>query len=116
MRLGVLDVGSNTVHLLVVDARPGARPLAAYSHKTELRPGRAARRRRPVAEAGRRPADQGDPGRACEVAEDQGVEELLALRHLRDARGDERREVIAASARDAPVSIYRCCPARTRRG
>lgn len=36
MRLGVLDVGSNTVHLLVVDAHPGARPLAAYSHKAEL--------------------------------------------------------------------------------
>jgi exopolyphosphatase/guanosine-5'-triphosphate,3'-diphosphate pyrophosphatase len=37
MRLGVLDVGSNTVHLLVVDAHPGARPLPAYSHKEELR-------------------------------------------------------------------------------
>lgn len=29
MRLGVLDVGSNTVHLLVVDAEPGVRPLPA---------------------------------------------------------------------------------------
>ncbi len=37
MRLGVLDVGSNTVHLLVVDAHPGARPLPAHSEKTELR-------------------------------------------------------------------------------
>lgn len=37
MRLGVLDVGSNTVHLLVVDAHPGARPLPATSHKVELR-------------------------------------------------------------------------------
>jgi exopolyphosphatase / guanosine-5'-triphosphate,3'-diphosphate pyrophosphatase len=37
MRLGVLDVGSNTVHLLVMDAHAGARPWAAYSHKTELR-------------------------------------------------------------------------------
>ncbi|MEV6165247.1 Ppx/GppA phosphatase family protein [Streptomyces sp. NPDC052052] len=37
MRLGVLDVGSNTVHLLVVDAHPGARPLPAHSHKAELR-------------------------------------------------------------------------------
>ena len=24
MRLGVLDIGSNTVHLLLVDAHPGA--------------------------------------------------------------------------------------------
>ncbi|MGV9570108.1 Ppx/GppA phosphatase family protein [Streptomyces nigra] len=37
MRLGVPDVGSNTVHLLVVDAHPGARPLPAHSHKEELR-------------------------------------------------------------------------------
>ncbi len=36
MRLGVLDIGSNTVHLLVVDAHPGARPLPATSHKEEL--------------------------------------------------------------------------------
>ena len=37
MRLGVLDVGSNTVHFLVVDAHRGARPLPAFSHKAELR-------------------------------------------------------------------------------
>ncbi|KOU37776.1 MULTISPECIES: Ppx/GppA phosphatase family protein [unclassified Streptomyces] len=37
MRLGVLDVGSNTVHLLVVDAHAGAAPLPAHSHKAELR-------------------------------------------------------------------------------
>ncbi|MFC9649445.1 Ppx/GppA family phosphatase [Streptomyces sp. NPDC059892] len=37
MRLGVLDVGSNTVHLLAVDAHRGARPLPAYSYKAELR-------------------------------------------------------------------------------
>jgi exopolyphosphatase / guanosine-5'-triphosphate,3'-diphosphate pyrophosphatase len=37
MRLGVLDVGSNTVHLLVVDAHHGAHPWPAYSEKTELR-------------------------------------------------------------------------------
>jgi exopolyphosphatase/guanosine-5'-triphosphate,3'-diphosphate pyrophosphatase len=36
MRLAVLDVGSNTVHLLVVDAHRGARPLPASSYKTEL--------------------------------------------------------------------------------
>ncbi len=36
MRLGVLDVGSNTVHLLVVDAHPGGHPLPAFSHKAEL--------------------------------------------------------------------------------
>jgi exopolyphosphatase/guanosine-5'-triphosphate,3'-diphosphate pyrophosphatase len=36
MRLGVLDVGSNTIHLQVVDAHRGAKPIPATSHKTEL--------------------------------------------------------------------------------
>ncbi|MDT7548796.1 MAG: exopolyphosphatase / guanosine-5-triphosphate,3-diphosphate pyrophosphatase [Actinomycetota bacterium] len=36
MRLGVLDVGSNTVHLLIVDAHPGGHPDPVRSHKTEL--------------------------------------------------------------------------------
>jgi exopolyphosphatase/guanosine-5'-triphosphate,3'-diphosphate pyrophosphatase len=37
MRLGVLDVGSNTVHLLVVDAHRGGHPWPAHSEKTVLR-------------------------------------------------------------------------------
>lgn len=37
MRLGVLDMGSNTIHLQVVDAHPGARPTPASSQKFELR-------------------------------------------------------------------------------
>src|SRR5215475_8710264 len=36
MRLGVLDVGSNTVHFLVIDARRGGRPLPVFSHKAEF--------------------------------------------------------------------------------
>ena len=37
MRLGVLDVGSNTVHLLVVDAHRGGHPLPQTSEKSVLR-------------------------------------------------------------------------------
>jgi exopolyphosphatase/guanosine-5'-triphosphate,3'-diphosphate pyrophosphatase len=37
MRLGVLDVGSNTVHLLVVDAFQGAQPTPQLSRKSVLR-------------------------------------------------------------------------------
>ncbi|HEX2301378.1 MAG TPA: hypothetical protein VHH34_23235, partial [Pseudonocardiaceae bacterium] len=37
MRLGVLDVGSNTVHLLVVDAHHGAHPMPQTSEKSVLR-------------------------------------------------------------------------------
>ncbi|WP_261624764.1 Ppx/GppA phosphatase family protein [Nesterenkonia marinintestina] len=36
MRLGVLDIGSNTVHLLLVDAHSGAKPEAFASHKRPL--------------------------------------------------------------------------------
>ncbi|MGH4021038.1 MAG: hypothetical protein ACRDT0_17800 [Pseudonocardiaceae bacterium] len=37
MRLGVLDVGSNTVHLLVVDAHRGGHPTPMSSEKSVLR-------------------------------------------------------------------------------
>jgi exopolyphosphatase/guanosine-5'-triphosphate,3'-diphosphate pyrophosphatase len=37
MRLGVLDVGSNTVHLQIMDAHHGAAPLAQSSFKHEIR-------------------------------------------------------------------------------
>ena len=36
VRLGVLDVGSNTVHLLLIDGHPGARPEPYASHKIPL--------------------------------------------------------------------------------
>ena len=35
MRLGVIDVGSNTVHFLVVDAYYGGHPLPAFSHRPQ---------------------------------------------------------------------------------
>lgn len=37
VRLGVLDIGSNTVHLLVADVQPGGRPLASTSTRTVVR-------------------------------------------------------------------------------
>ncbi|KMS91011.1 MULTISPECIES: Ppx/GppA phosphatase family protein [Streptomyces] len=76
MRLGVLDVGSNTVHLLVVDAHPGACPLPAHSHKAELR----------LAQLLDDSGAIGDEGidqliavvrDALQAAEDKGVEDLL---------------------------------------
>ncbi|MFC8503866.1 Ppx/GppA phosphatase family protein [Pedococcus sp. NPDC057267] len=78
MRLGVVDVGSNTVHLLVVDAHRGAQPLPATSHKIELRLSEH------VTDDGRI-ADSGEEAlarfvRDClAVAEDQGVEEVMAF-------------------------------------
>jgi exopolyphosphatase/guanosine-5'-triphosphate,3'-diphosphate pyrophosphatase len=37
MRLGVLDVGSNTVHLQVFDTHNGSRPNPTFSYKEDLR-------------------------------------------------------------------------------
>ncbi|MGA4850457.1 Ppx/GppA family phosphatase [Streptomyces sp. G5(2025)] len=76
MRLGVLDVGSNTVHLLVVDAHPGARPLPAHSHKADLR---LAQLLDPVGAIGPDGVDRlvATVRAAMEAAEDKGVEEVL---------------------------------------
>ena len=76
MRLGVLDVGSNTVHLLVVDAHPGARPLPAHSHKAELRLAQL------LDEDGAIDPEGVDKlisvvREAVQAAEDKGVEEML---------------------------------------
>ncbi|MET7360632.1 Ppx/GppA phosphatase family protein [Streptomyces sp. NPDC005562] len=76
MRLGVLDVGSNTVHLLVVDAHPGARPLPAHSHKADLR---LAQLLDPAGAIGPDGVDRlvTVVREAVEAAEDKGVEEVL---------------------------------------
>lgn len=86
MRLGVLDVGSNTVHLLVVDAHPGACPLPAHSHKTELRLAQL------LDDSGAIGAEGVDRLvavilDALQAAEDKGVEDLLpfATSAVRDA-------------------------------
>jgi exopolyphosphatase/guanosine-5'-triphosphate,3'-diphosphate pyrophosphatase len=78
MRLGVLDVGSNTVHLLVVDAHRGAAPLPAYSHKTELKLAEYLEKDGQIAKSG---ADglASFVTEAAELAEDKGCESLLAF-------------------------------------
>ncbi|SFD56098.1 Ppx/GppA phosphatase family protein [Streptomyces aidingensis] len=104
MRLGVLDVGSNTVHLLVVDAHRGARPLPAYSHKAELR----------LAELLDGDGAIGPDGvdrlaqtieSALEVAEDQGVAELLpfATSAVREATNADR--VLARVAEETGIEL-----------
>ncbi len=91
MRLGVLDVGSNTVHLLVVDAHQGARPLPAFSHKAEFRLGEHLD---PANRLTRESALQlrDFVNEALRIAEDKGVQELMAFATsaVRDAdNGDE---------------------------
>ncbi|HEX8008526.1 MAG TPA: Ppx/GppA family phosphatase, partial [Trebonia sp.] len=91
MRLGVLDVGSNTVHLLVVDAYPGARPLPAFSHKAELRLAEHLEPDNALSKAGEARLTSAVE-EALRIAEDKGVEDFLAFATsaVRDAKnGDD---------------------------
>jgi exopolyphosphatase/guanosine-5'-triphosphate,3'-diphosphate pyrophosphatase len=99
MRLGVLDVGSNTVHFLVVDAHQGGRPLPVFSHKAELQLGNSL-------ESGNRLSRscalrlRAFVAEALQIAEDKGVEELLAFATsaVRDASNGD---AVLASVRSA---------------
>lgn len=78
MRLGVLDIGSNTGHLLVVDAHGGAAPMPAFSYKEPLR---LAEHLTPTG----RVSEEGIDAlvdftlRAMQFAESKGCEESLAF-------------------------------------
>ena len=104
MRLGVLDVGSNTVHFLVVDAHQGGRPLPVFSHKADLLLGSNldAGNRLSRAHALRLRAFVGE---ALQIAEDMGVEELLAFATsaVRDAANGD--DVLASVRSDTGVDI-----------
>ncbi|MFI6351019.1 Ppx/GppA family phosphatase [Streptomyces sp. NPDC050560] len=104
MRLGVLDVGSNTVHLLVMDAHPGARPLPAHSHKSELRLAQLRDQRGAI----------GEPGvgllvetvhTALQAAEDQGVEDLLPFATSAVREADNADRVLDRVRRETGVEL-----------
>jgi len=104
MRLGVLDVGSNTVHLLVVDAHPGARPLPAHSHKVELR----------LAQLLDDDGAIGPEGvdkliavvhEALQAAEDKGVEDLLPFATSAVREASNADEVLARVQAETGVAL-----------
>ncbi|MCW2783887.1 MAG: Ppx/GppA phosphatase [Marmoricola sp.] len=78
MRLGVLDIGSNTGHLLVVDAHGGAAPMPASSYKEPLRLAEHLDADGAVSELGIA-ALTTFVGEALELAEDKGCEEIYAF-------------------------------------
>jgi exopolyphosphatase/guanosine-5'-triphosphate,3'-diphosphate pyrophosphatase len=78
MRLGVLDVGSNTVHLLVVDAYQGACPVPAFSHKAELKLAAHLENGSSLSGRGERSL-RGVVAEALRIAEDKGVEDIIAF-------------------------------------
>ena len=114
MRLGVLDVGSNTVHLLVVDAHRGAQPTPQLSRKSVLRLAEHIDKRGNLAMEG---ADAlvGAAMGAKRQRRSCGCDELLAFATsaVRDARQLGRG---ARAGPHEPASTSKCWPARTRPG
>jgi exopolyphosphatase / guanosine-5'-triphosphate,3'-diphosphate pyrophosphatase len=104
MRLGVLDVGSNTVHLLVVEAHRGAHPWPAYSEKSVLR---LAER---IAVDGKLASDAADDlveavASARKAADDHEADEMLAFATsaVRDATNSAK--VIARVREETGVDL-----------
>ncbi len=86
MRLGVLDVGSNTVHLAVIDAHRGAHPWPAYSEKSVLR----------LAE------QIGSDGRLSDAAADGLVEAVVSARQAATGlKADDLLAFATSAVRDA---------------
>jgi len=90
MRLGVLDIGSNTGHLLVVDAHGGAAPLPAYSYKQPLRLAENLDAEGALTPAGTEALTR-FVGDSLRVAGEKGCEEMLgfATSALRDAANSD---------------------------
>jgi exopolyphosphatase / guanosine-5'-triphosphate,3'-diphosphate pyrophosphatase len=92
MRLGVLDIGSNTVHLLVVDAHPGAHPLPAYSHKVSLRLSEFLEDGRIATSGSTALAEVIED--ALRIAEDQGVQDVIAFATSAIREADNGEDVL----------------------
>jgi exopolyphosphatase/guanosine-5'-triphosphate,3'-diphosphate pyrophosphatase len=78
VRLGVLDIGSNTVNLLVAEAQPGARPVTTMSHRTVLRLMRFLEPDGALSAAGIRALEEAARA-ARAVADAENVAELLTI-------------------------------------
>ncbi len=78
MRLGVLDVGSNTVHLLVVDAHRGAHPTPMHDDRSVLRLSEHVGPDDVLSKAGEKALLRAVQ-EACAQAEKQRCDEFLAL-------------------------------------
>ena len=103
MRLGVLDVGSNTVHLLVVDARRGGHPTPMSSTKASLRLAEAIDGSGKLTRKG---ADKliSTIDEFAKIAASSGCAELMAFATsaVRDAKNSED---VLARVRDTGVAL-----------
>jgi exopolyphosphatase / guanosine-5'-triphosphate,3'-diphosphate pyrophosphatase len=104
MRQGVLDVGSNTAHLLVVDAHRGAPPLPAFSFKRPIRLAEHLDAEGAIDDAGTK-ALLDFIHVALTVAEDKGCESILgfATSAIREATNGE--DVLALVESETGVQL-----------
>ncbi|MDT5351045.1 MAG: exopolyphosphatase / guanosine-5-triphosphate,3-diphosphate pyrophosphatase [Mycobacterium sp.] len=104
MRLGVLDVGSNTVHLLVVDAHRGGHPTPMSSTKATLRLSEATDNSGKITKRG---ADKlvSTLDEFAKIAVSSGCSELMAFATsaVRDAENSE--DVLARVRKEAGVNL-----------
>lgn len=105
MRLGVIDVGSNTVHLLVVDAHPGASPDPYHSQRSVLRLMRYLDSDGAIVEEGVR-LIVAAIAESVRIAQEIGVDDLIctATSAIREAANGEA--VLARIARETGVSLH----------
>ncbi|KAA6433699.1 Ppx/GppA family phosphatase [Agrococcus sediminis] len=103
-RLGVLDIGSNTVHLLIVDVRLGGRPVPQRSHKLTLRLMRYLDEDGAISDEGV-DALVAAIGECAEIARSEHLDDfvVMATSALREAANGE--EVVARIEREADVSL-----------
>jgi exopolyphosphatase/guanosine-5'-triphosphate,3'-diphosphate pyrophosphatase len=90
MRLGVLDVGSNTVHLLVVDAHRGAHPTPMHDDRWPVRLSEHVGRDDVLSRVGEKALLQAVQ-EACDQAEKQRCDDFMALATsaIREARNGQ---------------------------
>jgi len=104
VRLGVLDVGSNTVHLLVVDAHRGGHPTPMSSTKSSLRLAEAID---PSGKLSRRGAEKliASVGEFAKIARSSGCADLMAFATsaVRDASNSD--DVLAKVRAETGVDL-----------
>lgn len=104
MRLGVIDVGSNTVHLLVVDAHPGASPVPYHSQRSTLRLMRYLDSEGAIVEEGVQRIVEAIREAVQTVAE-IGVDDLIATATSAIREAANGAEVLARIEREAGISL-----------
>lgn len=104
MRLGVLDVGSNTVHLLVVDAHRGAHPTPMHSEKTVLRLAEQITKNNHLSKQGAQALVEAIENAKVSAAK-LGCEELMAFATSAVREADNSSEVLRKVADETGVEL-----------